>query len=174
MTNFKNIEYLKEGSDRQKEAYNALRKYKIFERLKSYNPLLTGTIPIKIDLPESDLDVICQCANLEHFESFLVEEFQKEKHFQLTISSKENTGAVVCSFMIDAFEVEVFGQNKPTEEQNAYRHMLIEHYLLEKNGEAFRQKIIALKEEGLKTEPAFAKLLGLEGDPYQTLLKIEI
>ncbi|KXX72182.1 DUF4269 domain-containing protein [Flammeovirga sp. SJP92] len=174
MIDFKNIEYLKEGNPRQKEAFKALKKYKIFERLADYNPLLTGTIPIGIDLPESDLDVICSCSSLKSFEDFLIHEFQKEEQFQISISHQEKVGAVVCSFMIDAFEVEVFGQDKPTEHQNAYRHMLKEHQLLIKYGEKFRQKVIALKEGGLKTEPAFAKLLGLEGDPYQALLNVKV
>ncbi|WP_044208516.1 DUF4269 domain-containing protein [Flammeovirga sp. OC4] len=174
MIDFKNIEYLKEGNKRQQEAYKALKKHQIFERLAAYVPLLTGTIPIRIDLPESDLDVICQCESLESFEAFLLESFQEEEQFQLSVSHQEGVGAVVCSFMIDAFEVEVFGQNKSTEQQNAFRHMMIEYQLLEKYGEDFRQKIIALKAGGLKTEPAFAKLLGLEGDPYQSLLEVKI
>jgi hypothetical protein len=49
--------------------------------------------------------------------------------------------------------------------------MLIEHRLLLKHGEAFKNKVIELKQNGLKTEPAFAKLLGIEGDPYEELLK---
>jgi hypothetical protein len=50
--------------------------------------------------------------------------------------------------------------------------MLIEHSLLTEKGEHFRQEIIKLKRQGLKTEPAFAKLLGLDGDPYKAILKL--
>ena len=42
--------------------------------------------------------------------------------------------------------------------------------ILEKEGEEFRKQIINLKEKGWKTEPAFAKLLGLKEDPYLELL----
>jgi len=50
--------------------------------------------------------------------------------------------------------------------------MLIEHKLLSTKGEKFRQDIIDLKNQGYKTEPAFAKLLGLGGDAYEELLKL--
>ncbi len=48
--------------------------------------------------------------------------------------------------------------------------MIKEYEILEKEGEEFRKQIINLKEKGWKTEPAFAKLLGLKEDPYLELL----
>ena len=51
--------------------------------------------------------------------------------------------------------------------------MLIEHKLLLKKGEKFRQGIVDLKNQGYNTEPAFAKLLGFEGNSYEELLKLE-
>ena len=52
--------------------------------------------------------------------------------------------------------------------------MIIEYDLLNKYGETFRQQIIQLKRKGYKTEPAFCKALGIEGNPYLELLKYEI
>lgn len=77
---------------------------------------------------------------------------------------------MIANFQIDGFAIEIFGQNLPTRQQVSYRHMLIEYEVLIQKGESFRQKIIDLKKQGLKTEPAFALLLGLKGDPYQSLL----
>lgn len=51
--------------------------------------------------------------------------------------------------------------------------MLIEYNLLKTYGDPFRERIIQLKKQGIKTEPAFAQLLGLKGDPYLALLDLE-
>lgn len=51
--------------------------------------------------------------------------------------------------------------------------MLIEDIILHEKGSAFRKRIIELKSYGIKTEPAFARLLGLQGDLYSELLKLE-
>jgi hypothetical protein len=50
--------------------------------------------------------------------------------------------------------------------------MITEYRILLEKGEAFRSQIVELKRQGMKTEPAFALLLGLEGDPYLELLKL--
>ena len=44
--------------------------------------------------------------------------------------------------------------------------MIVEYKLLKRLGETARQGIIELKRSGYKTEPAFAKLLRITGDPY--------
>jgi hypothetical protein len=169
---FRNITYLEKGNDRQKQAFRILTQYKVLEKLHKFNPILVGTIPINIDIEGSDLDIICQISNKEDFKLLIEKEYSNNSDFKLWENTKVRPHAVVCSFKIDEFEIEIFGQDKPTEQQFAYRHMLIEHRLLEEKGEAFRQRIIELKNQGYKTEPAFAKELGLEGDPYFALLEL--
>jgi hypothetical protein len=68
--------------------------------------------------------------------------------------------------------IEIFGQPVPTINQNGYRHMVIEARLLEIFGDSFRHQIIDLKSNGMKTEPAFAQLLKLEGNPYEAILRL--
>ncbi len=51
--------------------------------------------------------------------------------------------------------------------------MAVQSRLLELDDGRFRAAVIALKQSGLKTEPAFADLLGLAGDPYKALLGLE-
>ncbi|MFO6431650.1 DUF4269 domain-containing protein [Erythrobacter sp. W302b] len=58
-------------------------------------------------------------------------------------------------------------------EQVGWRHFLIEKRLLELGGDGFRSAIKNRRRCGMKTEPAFAEILNLRGDPYQALLDIE-
>ncbi|PJJ62896.1 DUF4269 domain-containing protein [Chryseobacterium geocarposphaerae] len=169
MIDFTTIDYLREGNERQKRAYEVLLKHKIFERLSNYSPLLAGTIPIGIDIEGSDLDIICEIKDSAEFEKFLIQVFE---NFDIKIkkSDTDNEEFLVCNFELEEFPVEIFGQNKPVIEQNAYRHMIAEYKILEEKGEDFKQKIIELKKKGIKTEPAFGILLGLE-NPYEDLLK---
>lgn len=173
MTDFTNIKYLKLGNDRQRKAYKELKELRIFENLKKYNPILTGTIPIDIDLPESDLDIICECENHTEFSTRLSKLFADKTDFEINSNDWNGIESTTVKFRTDNFEIEIFGQNIPTEKQNAYRHMIIENKILNSKGLEFKSKIRKLKSEGLKTEPAFAQLLGLSGNPYKDLLKIK-
>ncbi|WP_299780638.1 DUF4269 domain-containing protein [uncultured Formosa sp.] len=171
--NFRNIEYLKSGNTRQRLAYSEIKKHKILEKLKKYNPILTGTIPIEIDVPESDLDIICECQNHSEFKAYLLKHFSDKKDFKVYSTKHDGMESTIAEFKTNHFLFEIFGQNIPTVKQNAYRHMIIENRVLNKKGSEFKQKVIELKSNGVKTEPAFARLLGLDGDPYAELLKLE-
>lgn len=170
MIDFKDISYLKSGNKRQQKAHHLLTANSILEKLNQYDPILVGTIPINIDIEGSDLDIICYVQDNELFKDDLVHHFQQEKNF--IISETTKFSALKANFIIDDFEIEIFGQSIPTEKQNAYRHMLIEHKILLKKGRDFRQQVIELKNQGYKTEPAFARLLGLNGDAYEALLRL--
>lgn len=173
MNDFTKIEYLKFGNDRQKRAYKELKELGVFEALKKYHPILTGTIPIDIDLPESDLDIICECENHTAFSTKLLELYADKTDFEIDSGNWNGIEFTLVKFKTGNIEIEIFGQNIPTEMQNAYRHMIIEAKILNSKGPEFKSKIRKLKSEGLKTEPAFAQLLGLNGNPYEALLKVE-
>ena len=171
MIDFTTAGYLKSGNEIQKRVYEILTRYRIFEKLEEYSPLLAGTIPIEIDTERSDLDIICQFENQNDFTAILYRYFRDNDHFTLEEITVTGEKSVVSNFMLEGFPIEIFGQNKPVTEQNAYRHMVAEYKLLQEKGEDFKQKIIELKKKGIKTEPAFGILLGLE-NPYEDLLKL--
>lgn len=170
MINFLNISYLQSGNEKQQQAYQVLTAHQILEKLVAFTPILSGTIPINIDIENSDLDIICYVQDKAAFTKILIGFFQNEKGFMIT--ENPTFQSIKANFFIAGFEFEIFGQPIPTIQQNAYRHMLIEHQILLEKGEAFRQEIIRLKKQGIKTEPAFAKLLGISGNPYEELLKL--
>ena len=171
MIDFKDISYLKSGNERQQKAHQLLIAHAIFEKLDKYKPILVGTIPINIDIENSDLDIICYVQDNEEFRNDLFHHFQHEKNF--IISKNPKFSALKANFFIDDIEIEIFGQNMPSEKQNAYRHLLIEYQILLEKGEDFRLQIVELKNLDYKTEHAFAKLLGLEGDAYEALLRLD-
>ncbi|MDY0931610.1 DUF4269 domain-containing protein [Chryseobacterium sp. CFBP8996] len=174
MIDFTKLDYLKIGNERQKRAYEVLTKYKIFTVLDYYSPILAGTVPIEIDVEGSDLDIICEL-DFKFEEDFLddiafskIIPFEEDVKVEYPIINGENS--IVINFMVEEFPIEIFAQNKPTIQQNAYCHMIAEYKILQEKGEKFKQKIIDLKKKGIKTEPAFGILLGLE-NPYEDLLK---
>ncbi|WP_447637601.1 DUF4269 domain-containing protein [Flavobacterium microcysteis] len=173
MIDFLTIEYLKSGNSRQHEAYQTLTQHTVLEKLSGYSPVLVGTIPICIDIPSSDLDIACYWTDKVSFYNQVKINFGKETGFQISETVINGRETIISSFILDNFEIEIFGQDIPVEKQYGYRHMLIEHKVLEQQGESFREKIRKLKEQGYKTEPAFALLLDLNGNPYEALLELE-
>ncbi|WP_160138465.1 DUF4269 domain-containing protein [Chryseobacterium sp. c4a] len=172
MPDFTRIDYLKNGNERQRRAYEVLSKHHIFEKLKEYSPILAGTIPIGIDIEGSDLDLIFE-VDLRFEEDFL-DDLMFSRFIPHDVDVKypmvNGEKCITLNFMLEEFPIEIFGQNRPTTQQNAYLHMVAEHKILQEKGEEFKQEIIELKKQGIKTEPAFGILLGLE-NPYEDLLK---
>lgn len=169
---FTQLGYLLKGNDRQKKVYELLYKNKVFEILKEFSPILVGTVPIGIDLPESDLDILCQFEVQDEFIRFVRFHFENKPQFKLKVQSTYEFPTVVVNFILEDVQIEIFGQTLPTNQQNGYLHMLVEHKLLQENGSKFKERIIDLKRKGLKTEPAFAKVLGLSGDPFRAILNL--
>lgn len=169
---FRHPEYLRTGSPRQREAYRVLKRLGIFRDLAAYRPALTGTIPLGLDLPGSDLDVVCHAPDLEGFAARVRALYGGEKGFRIRRKPVAGEDSVVANFEAGGFPVEVFAQAKPVEQQRAYRHMLVEARLLALGGPEAAAGIRRLRASGLKTEPAFAAYFNLPGDPYLALLEL--
>jgi hypothetical protein len=172
--NWTDIAYLLEGSPRQRAAHRLLHKLDIFNALRKYAPVLAGTVPLDIDTEHSDLDILCHAPDLDAFTAHLTDLYSLHDDFSTTVKLVNGRGAALVRLRCDGFLVEFFGQNRPIQQQHAYRHMLVEARLLAIGGESARQAIRQLKAGGLKTEPAFARYFHLHGDPYQTLLELEM
>lgn len=171
--NFEGIEYLKYGNAKQVRVHEVLSSLGIFDKLAAFDPVVVGTIPIEVDLPDSDIDICCYVADEASFIEIITSCFGRQQGFSIRPSRKSKDHALVARFRVADFEIEIFAQAVPTRQQFAYRHMLIEYKLLKANGAVFREQVLELKRQGLKTEPAFALLLGLDGDPYASLLTFE-
>ena len=56
---------------RKRAAHAVLGELRIFEILAEFKPVLVGTVPLGIDLPASDLDIVCEVGALERFAGIL-------------------------------------------------------------------------------------------------------
>ncbi|PGU09766.1 alpha/beta hydrolase [Bacillus cereus] len=166
---FTSITYLQSGNDKQQKIYDVLNELKIMEDLVLYSPVLCGTIPIRIDTPQSDLDIVMEVYNFNVFEQEMRSLYGSYEGFKIKKSKIKDTESIRANFKFEGFEFELFAQPKPVLNQNAYRHMIVEHMLLMQHPH-IREEVIQLKESGLKTEPAFAQVLNINGDPYEELI----
>lgn len=174
MTNWRDHTYLLTGTPKQQAAWKAISQTQVIETLHAYDPVLAGTIPLNIDIDASDLDIICTSDDLDQFDADVRVAYGCKEGYQETRLFIQDRNTSVISFYDSGFWFELFAQPLPAEQQNAYRHMVIEARLLRVGGEAAYQEIRLLKRQGIKTEPAFARYFGIPGDdPYQALLEIE-
>lgn len=175
--NWFDASYLLTGTPRQQEVYRLLFSAGVFDTLREYSPCLAGTIPLQVDVPESDADIICEVKSHKAFERALRENFSCRegftmKHFKAQEQTVTLAQFILCDAVSQALTVEIFGQSLPVKEQNAYRHLVVEARLLGLAGEGAKNCIRSIKAQGIKTEPAFAQYFGIAGEPYQTLLDL--
>ena len=167
---WRDLTYLLRGTATQYAAYQALEALRVFPLLRAFDPVLVGTIPLDIDIPGSDLDIVCYAEEGDAFAQCLHDAFGHCVGFTLQRDLLNGLPTVIAQFTSHGFPVEIFGQPLPVTAQAAFRHLLVEERLLRHGGEEVRRKIRHLKGQGLKTEPAFAAVFALAGDPYDTLL----
>ncbi len=167
---FNTITYLQTGTAIQQRIYHILHTHRILERLSDFTPVVVGTFPLDIAIETSDIDIACFCEDFNVFNQVVQSCFTEREAFTTTLIELRNQKAYVANFVVDGVPIEIFAQNIPVNEQYGFRHLLIEHAILLEKGSTFKAQIIELKRKGLKTEPAFALLLGLTGDPYEELL----
>jgi len=173
MIDWSDISYLKDGTQRQRQAYGCLVSLAILPALQEYSPILVSTVCNDIDIEGSDLDIICEVHDHGRFTEVLTTLYGAREGFALASVPTASLPATVCQFRTPLFEIEVFGQALPVRQQNGYRHMAQTHRVIALGGEGVRRAIRDAKKAGMKTEPAVAALLGLDGDPYQAVLALE-
>lgn len=164
---FEDIEYLREGNPVQRHCYEVLTDLKIMEVLRIYSPVLVGTIPIGINIEDSDADIICNAPELDKIQTRVRSIYGVKKNFSDMLTGNN----YVASFTEKDLPVEIYAENRSSLLQNGYCHMLIEHRILSLAGDGFKEEIIRLKQSGYKTEPAFGYLLHLK-EPYSDLLTL--
>lgn len=137
--------------------------------LKAFDPHPAGTPPLGLDRPESDIDVLCHAPDPEALAAVAWAGFRHLPDFSMHRWCGDGR-PVVVRFLSAGWPVEIFGSPLPVADQPGWRHFDVERRLLALGGPAFRQHVVRARDRGLKTEPAFAAVLGLAGDPYAAML----
>lgn len=154
--------------EKNHQVMNALKDTKILEQFQDFHPLISGTLPLEIATPESDLDILCQHEDLDFFIHYCSQHFQSAVDFSVRKANHQGLESAIIGFSAKDLKIELFCQNKSVYEQTANLHFLAESKLLKVGGAKLRADVIRLKQQGKKTEPAFGELLGLN-DPYREL-----
>ncbi len=163
---------LADGSAMQREAFEVMSALRIFEVLAQYKPAHVGTIGNGLCIEGSDIDIVCSAPQLDAFELYVERAFGHLMSFTIVQSISRGAPNVVASFQ-STLPVEIYCESTPVEEQLGFRHYALTCRLFTVAGEELLQSVRLLKGSGMKTEPALARCLGFEGDPYLSLLKVE-
>lgn len=172
LPDFRRLDYLAQGSDEQRRAHAVLVRHDLLGRLAPLDAVLAGTVPLDIQGPGSDLDILVAAPAPAALIHWLDGMFGTLPDYHRRLANFIDGPALVAGFTLDGWPVEIFAQALPVERQMGWRHLLVEARLLALFPAA-KAAIRELKATGLKTEPAFATLFDLPGDPYQALLTLE-
>lgn len=150
----------------------AIKRVGVLAALARFDPHVAGTPPLGLDVPNSDIDILCHAVDPHDFVAAIWTSFSSYEDFAVR-QWRHNDQSIVATFRKEGWFFELFGHVLPVEKQQGWRHFLVERRLLAIGGEGFRAEIMRLRLNGMKTEPAFAAVLNLKGDPYQVLLDID-
>ncbi|WP_407152577.1 DUF4269 domain-containing protein [Bradyrhizobium sp. ORS 86] len=139
--------------------------------LGPFDPRVVGTLPLGLAVPGSDIDIVCHAADLNAFAAVVWEHYHLADGFVL-YRWRSGTSPAIARFMWDGWPFELFGDTRPVEEQSGWLHFEVERRLLALDDGRLRQAVGTQRGAGMKTEPAFAAVLGIGGDPYRGLLEL--
>jgi len=166
------LRWLEQGDERQQGLAASLHRSGLLERLAVYHPSIAGTFPIGIDIPGSDMDVLCEVYDHEEFLRICASRYGHLDRFEADRRSVGGEVRSVVRFLWEQIPIELFGQGRPPALQNGCRHMIAERRLLALDEPSAAESIRTLKQEGFKTEPAFAFFYNLPGNPYEVLYRL--
>lgn len=149
---------------------DALADSRVSAHFAAFDPHVAGTPPLGIDLPDSDIDILCHAPDGAAF-CAAAWAWRDRPGFAL-FQQRDGDRATVLRFDFAGWPFEIYATPRPVEGQDGWRHFVVERRLLAIGGEPLRAAILAARRTGLKTEAAFARVLGLPGDPYAAMLAL--
>lgn len=150
---------------------SAVASSAVMERLEPFDPHVVGTLPLGLAVPGSDIDIVCHAFDPDAFAETIWTHYRSAADFAL-YRWTSGTRPVISRFVWDGWPFELFGDHRPVDQQRGWIHFEVERRLLALDGGTLRRAVGKLRADGLKTEPAFAAVLGISGDPYRGLLQL--
>ncbi|UFX43617.1 DUF4269 domain-containing protein [Bradyrhizobium sp. 41S5] len=150
---------------------SAVTSSAVMELLKPFDPRIVGTLPLGIAVPGSDIDIVCHAPDPNAFADIVWTHYRSTDDFVLSRWTS-GTRPAIARFVWDGWPFELFGDQRPVDQQQGWIHFEVERRLLALDDGRLRQAVGKLRADGLKTEPAFAAVLAIPGDPYRGLLEL--
>jgi len=150
---------------------DALQASRILELLEKFDPTVVGTLPLGLAVASSDIDIVCAARDPDAFADVVWDTLRHVRGFRL-YRWRDDGRPAVARFEFGGWPFELFADRRPVCEQRAWRHFDVERRLLALDSGWLRQSVLRLRGDGLKTEPAFAAALKLDGDPYLAMLAL--
>ncbi len=155
-----------------RQVWTAISESGILHDLQPHSPLVAGAIPLGVHTQSSDVDILVTLDDFAQFESLCRAKFSSQPGFRIRKTSAQGEPAMIVNFEYLEVPFGIFGQKISSVQQQAWRHFQVEERLLKLGGLSLHQAIRKLREQGYKTEPAFAQALNLKGDPYLALAQL--
>ena len=150
---------------------SAVASSAVLERLAPFDPRIVGTLPLGLAVAGSDIDIVCHALDPNAFADIVWSHYQSADDFVI-YRWTSGTQPVIAGFMWDGWPFELFGDRQPVEQQRGWIHFEVERRLLALDDGRLRRAVGSSRAGGLKTEPAFAAVLGISGDPFRGLLEL--
>lgn len=150
---------------------DALERVGLLRLLAEFDPHLIGTLSLELGMATSDIDVAVFAADPND----VAETLWNARELLPMLSLRRWTGdgrPLIGGFHALGWEFEVFAASCPVQEQVGWRHFDVERRLLAIGGDRMRRAVRRRRTAGAKTEPAFAGLLRLPGDPYAAMSEL--
>ncbi len=144
----------------------------VFAATASFDGRFIGSIPLDLHGEGADADIVCSADHLEGFVAAMITAFGERPDFRSLIAPYLGRPSSIVRFTLPGLPVEIFARPEPVEAHESFRHHRAATRLLALGGEALRDQVRGLKAMGIKTEPAFARALGLEGDAALAMLDL--
>lgn len=159
--------------EENKKVFKALEESKILKNFKKFTPFVAGTFPLGVHTDKSDIDILMYAENLNELKDQIHSEYAQMEAYTSRVTVVDELETLIVNFNVNDTPFEIFAQNRAVVKQKAYLHFQIEERLLKFGGHSFLKKIQDNRQKDLKTEPAFAQALRLEGDAYLELLRLQ-